>query len=83
MTLLKNKSATFVWEFMFTRSTYQTADMIEQHKLLNEVARLVGQGIIRTTIAQKLEPINAENLRKAHVLLETGRTVGKIVLQHF
>jgi len=83
LTLLKNKSATFVWEFMFTRSTYQTADMIEQHKLLNEVARLVGQGIIRTTIAQKLEPINAENLRKAHGLLETGRTVGKIVLQHF
>ncbi|MFB4328161.1 zinc-binding dehydrogenase [Paenibacillus sp. CR_12] len=64
---------------MFIRSTYQTADMIEHHKLLNKVARLVGQGIIRTTVAQELESINAENLRKAHVLLETGRTVGKIV----
>nr|WP_283771787.1 zinc-binding dehydrogenase [Paenibacillus lautus] len=71
-----------VWEFMFTRSTYQTADMIEQHKLLNKVARLVGQGIIRTTIAQELEPINAENLRKPHVLLETGRTVGKCLIYY-
>lgn len=83
LTLLKNKSVSFVWEFMFTRSTYQTADMIEQHNLLNRIAELVDQGIIRTTIAQTLEPINAENLRKAHHLLETGRTVGKIVLEHF
>ncbi|MGN7358966.1 zinc-binding alcohol dehydrogenase family protein [Paenibacillus sp. SAF-054] len=83
LTLLKNKSATFVWEFMFTRSMYQTADMIEQHNLLNEVARLVDQGVVRTTVAQKLGAINAENLRKAHVLLETGRTVGKIVLEQF
>jgi zinc-binding alcohol dehydrogenase family protein len=83
LTLLMNKSATFVWEFMFTRSMFQTADMIEQHKLLNEVARLVDQGVIRTTAAQKLAPINAENLRKAHAMLETGRTVGKVVLEGF
>ncbi|MCK9860201.1 zinc-binding alcohol dehydrogenase family protein [Paenibacillus sp. ATY16] len=81
LTLLKNKSATFVWEFMFTRSTYQTPDMIEQHNLLNDVAALIDQGIIRTTTNEILSPINATNLRKAHALLETGRTVGKIVLQ--
>lgn len=80
LTLLKNKSITFVWELMFTRPMYQTADMIEQHKLLNEVARLVDQGIIRTTTTDTLEPINAENLRKAHAMLESGRTVGKVVL---
>ncbi|TCN01336.1 zinc-binding alcohol dehydrogenase family protein [Paenibacillus sp. BK033] len=81
LTLLKNKSATFAWELMFTRPTYQTPDMIEQHKLLNEVAALIDQGIIRTTTNEILSPINATNLRKAHALLETGRTVGKIVLQ--
>lgn len=83
LTLLKDKSVTFVWELMFTRSMFQTADMISQHKLLNEVARLVDEGIIRTTTSDKLEPINAANLRKAHAMLETGRTVGKVVLQHF
>ncbi|WP_379129690.1 zinc-binding alcohol dehydrogenase family protein [Paenibacillus sp. sgz500958] len=83
LTLLKNKSVTFVWELMFTRAMYQTADMIEQHKLLNEVARLVDQGIIRTTTTDILTPINAANLRKAHAILESGRTVGKVVLERF
>lgn len=83
LTLLKNKSATFVWEFMFTRSSYETDDMIEQHYLLNEVARLVDSGIILTTVTEKLTPINAGNLRKAHAILESGRTVGKVVLEQF
>ncbi|WP_271753627.1 zinc-binding alcohol dehydrogenase family protein [Cohnella sp. JJ-181] len=83
LTLLKNKSATFVWEFMFTRSTYGTPDMIEQHRLLNEVARLVDAGAIRTTASETLSPIHADNLRKAHAMLETGRTVGKVVLEGF
>lgn len=83
LTLLKNKSATFVWELMFTRSTYGTPDMIEQHNLLNEVARLVDAGAVRTTTSETLSPINADNLRKAHAMLETGRTVGKVVLEGF
>lgn len=83
LTLLKNKSAAFVWELMFTRSTYGTPDMIEQHNLLNEVARLVDAGAVRTTTSETLSPINADNLRKAHAMLETGRTVGKVVLEGF
>ncbi|MEC0228777.1 zinc-binding alcohol dehydrogenase family protein [Paenibacillus alba] len=80
LTLLKNKSATFVWEFMFTRSMFQTVDMIEQHKLLNEVAQLVDAGILRTTLTEKLTPMDAASLRQAHARIEAGRTVGKIVL---
>ncbi|TYP74647.1 zinc-binding alcohol dehydrogenase family protein [Paenibacillus methanolicus] len=83
LALLKNKSVTFVWELMFTRPMYQTPDMIEQHKLLNEVARLVDEDVIRTTASETLSPINAANLRKAHAMLETGRTVGKVVLEGF
>ncbi|WP_224724640.1 zinc-binding alcohol dehydrogenase family protein [Paenibacillus vietnamensis] len=83
LTLLKNKSATFVWELMFTRSMYRTEDMIEQHRLLNETADLIDSGTIKTTLQQRLTPIHAENLRKAHSLLEAGRSIGKIVLEHF
>lgn len=83
LTLLQDKSATFVWELMFTRPMFQTEDMIEQHKLLSELSRLVDKGKIRTTIAEKLEPINAANLRQAHAMVETGRTIGKIVLENF
>jgi NADPH:quinone reductase-like Zn-dependent oxidoreductase len=80
LNLLKNKSATFVWELMYTRSMYQTADMVEQHHILNKVAGLVDQRLVATTIKQTLSPINAENLRKAHAQLESGTTIGKLVL---
>lgn len=82
LTLLKNKSAAFVWEFMFTRPMFQTPDMIQQHYLLNELSRLVDQGVIRTTIKEKLAPLDAATLRKAHALVESGRTIGKVVVEH-
>src|SRR5258706_7649937 len=81
--LLKSKSGAFHWEFMFTRSMFGTPDMIEQHKLLTEVARLVDAGTLRTTVGQDLGKINAENLRRAHRLLEEGRAIGKLVLTGF
>ncbi|MDR5854633.1 zinc-binding alcohol dehydrogenase family protein [Caballeronia sp. LZ062] len=81
--LLKAKSAAFHWEFMFTRAMFQTPDMIEQHKLLSEVARLIDAGVIRTTLGKNLGKINAANLREAHRLLEEGRAIGKLVLTGF
>jgi zinc-binding alcohol dehydrogenase family protein len=81
--LLKNKSAAFAWEFMFTRSMFQTPDMIEQHRLLNRVATLIEQGKLRTTVGENLGAINATNLRRAHAALEAGRAIGKLVLQGF
>jgi zinc-binding alcohol dehydrogenase family protein len=83
VSLLKAKSAGFVWEFMFTRSMFQTPDMAEQGKLLNEVAHLIDQGVIKTTVSKVLSPINAANLRQAHADLEGGRVIGKIVLKDF
>ncbi|KVM84029.1 zinc-binding alcohol dehydrogenase family protein [Burkholderia stagnalis] len=81
--LLKAKSAAFHWEFMFTRAMFETPDMIEQHKLLTEVARLVDGGVLRTTLGEHLGAINAANVRHAHRLLEAGRAIGKLVLGGF
>lgn len=78
--LLKSKSAAFIWEFMFTRSMYQTPDMIEQQRLLNGIADLVDNGKLVTTTNNVIRPINAHNLRKAHALVEQGNTIGKVVL---
>jgi NADPH2:quinone reductase len=80
---LKRKCGSLHWEFMFARSTFGTPDMIAQHKLLNEVSELVDVGVIRTTLANNLGIINAENLKKAHALIESGRSRGKIVLEGF
>ena len=80
---LKPKSISLHWEFMFTRSRYETADMGEQGRLLNEVADLVDARRIISTMQTNLGAINAANLRQAHALVESGRTIGKIVLAGF
>jgi len=80
---LKGKSASLHWEAMFTRSTFQTADMDAQHRLLDEVASLVENGTIRTTVAENFGKINAANLKRAHAQVESGTTRGKIVLEGF
>jgi NADPH2:quinone reductase len=79
--ILKNKSISFSWELMFTRSMFQTDDMIQQHYLLNRVADWVDAGRVKTTMRQHLSPIDAQNLRRAHEMVETGGTIGKIVLE--
>jgi len=81
--LLKSKSVSIHWESMFTRSTFQTADMERQHEILNEVSRLVDSGKIRTTLSETFGPINAANLKRAHAFIESGRARGKIVLSGF
>lgn len=80
---LKGKSASLHWEAMFTRSTFQTPDMDAQHKLLNEVARMVDAGTIRTTVQENFGKINAANLKRAHAQIESGTTRGKVVLEGF
>ena len=77
---LKSKSATFAWEFMFTRSMFQTDDMSEQHNLLNSISKLIDNTELVTTVNEVMVPINASNLRKAHAEIEQGSAIGKIVL---
>ena len=81
--LFKRKAVSIHHELMFTRALYQTPDMGEQGRILNEIARLVDDGRIRTTLTDTLSPINAENLKKAHALIESGTARGKIVLEGF
>ncbi|GAB7532571.1 zinc-binding alcohol dehydrogenase family protein [Pseudomonas sp. 3A(2025)] len=81
--LLKRKSLSLHWEFMYTRSMFQTEDMIEQHNLLDRVARLIDAGTLKTTFGEHFGSINADNLRRAHALLESGKAKGKIVLEGF
>jgi len=81
--LLKSKSASLHWEFMFARPLHGTPDMIAQHELLNQAARLIDEGTLRTTLGAHYGKINAENLRRAHAFIESGKAQGKIVLEGF
>lgn len=80
LSLLKSKSVTFSQEFMFTRSLFQTPDMIEQHKLLGRVAALLDQGVLKTTLTRTLSELTPITLARAHAEVEAGRMVGKLVI---
>jgi zinc-binding alcohol dehydrogenase family protein len=79
--VMKLKSASHVWELMFTRSKYQTADMIEQHRLLDRIAEWIDRGTLKGILRETLQPINAQNLKKAHAKLESGTMIGKLVVK--
>ncbi|WP_077285091.1 zinc-binding alcohol dehydrogenase family protein [Cognaticolwellia aestuarii] len=79
----KVKAISVHWELMFTRSLFKTEDMQMQHDILNEMAKLIDDGLLKTTVGENFGEINAKNLRKAHQFLETGKTKGKIVLAGF
>jgi NADPH2:quinone reductase len=81
MSAFKGKAISVHWESMFTRSSFQTPDMIAQHHLLDDVADLIDKGVLRTTLDQTFGTINAANLKRAHALLESGKSRGKIVLE--
>jgi NADPH:quinone reductase len=81
MDVVRSKSATVCWELMFTRSRFQTADMIEQHRLLNEVSARLDAGKLKCTLKETLSPISGANLKKAHERLESGSMIGKLVLK--
>lgn len=79
----KRKSVSIHFELMFTRSVFQTADMDQQGCILGKVARAVDEGKIRTTANNHFGTINAANLMRAHAQIESGSTIGKIILEGF
>ncbi|WP_273209713.1 zinc-binding alcohol dehydrogenase family protein [Runella zeae] len=77
---LKTKSASFSWEYMYTRSMFQTEDMIQQHHILNQIADLVEADALQSTLYLTLEGLTVENFKQAHQLLESGKTIGKVAI---
>ena len=79
--LLKTKSVTFSWELMYTRSMFTTEDITRQHHILNEVSQLLENGILKSTLTTTLKGFTVENLKKAHEMQESGKTIGKTVIE--
>ncbi|MDC5807815.1 zinc-binding alcohol dehydrogenase family protein [Vibrio europaeus] len=79
---LQGKSVGFVWELMFTRSLYKTADLYKQGDILTQIANLVDAGRIRSTLTKELHGFSADTLKQGHILLESGATIGKVVINY-
>ncbi|WP_246009389.1 zinc-binding alcohol dehydrogenase family protein [Brevibacillus fluminis] len=81
--VLLYKSVSFHWEFMFTRSLFQSKDMLEQHRILTAVGDKIDAKQVKTTLTQRLTPIDAANLRVAHEKIQAGDMIGKLVVEGF
>lgn len=81
MLKIRSKSTTFHWELMFTKSMYQTPDMNEQGRLLQQVADLVDEGKLQHTLSHVLQGLTVENIEKAHQMQLEGHTNGKIAIE--
>jgi zinc-binding alcohol dehydrogenase family protein len=81
LNVLKSKSVRFAWEYMFTRPQFRTADMAQQGVILGTISKLVDSGVLRSTCHDRLSPINADTLGQAHVHMQSGQAIGKLVLE--
>jgi len=79
--ILRAKSVTFSWELMYTRSMFTTDDIEKQHQILNQISELLDSGTLQTTLTTTLQGFTVDNLKKAHQMQESGRTIGKTVIQ--
>ncbi|CAG9786294.1 unnamed protein product [Diatraea saccharalis] len=80
---LKDKSVTLVSEMMSTRIKYNTEDKYRHNEILQTVSKMLEDGSLKSTMTRVMTPINAENLREAHRLIENKHILGKIVLSGF
>jgi len=78
--VLKDKSVTFSWEFMFTRPKHQTNDIERQHEILNHLSELLDEGTLKSTMSTQLKGFSVENLKEAHRIQESGKSIGKNVI---
>lgn len=79
----KLKALTVSWEFMFTRSMFKTQDMEAQHVLLNRVAELLDAGDLVSTVTENLGKLGVDVIKAAHAKQESGKAIGKLVMEGF
>jgi NADPH2:quinone reductase len=78
---IRPKAAFLAFEAMFARALNRTPDMVAQHHLLDEVSHLIDAGALRHTMTRNLGPLSAASLAEAHQAVESGRMIGKVVLE--
>jgi NADPH:quinone reductase len=77
----KSKSISVHWELMYTRSLFPNLDMGQQGRILGQIADLADAGRLRSTLTERLSPINVANLKLAHTMVESAGMRGKVVLE--
>lgn len=74
-----SKSISLHTEMVFAKVINSFAPA-SQSKILAEIASRVVSGELRPIISTRLDGLTAQTMKTAHAKLETGRTIGKIVI---
>ncbi len=62
---------------------FQTDDIAVQHELLTRVSDMLDDGTLISTVTNNLGKISADTITEAHKVQESGRVIGKNVLDGF
>jgi zinc-binding alcohol dehydrogenase family protein len=80
ISVAKPKALTISWEFMFTRSMFNTDDITAQRDLLNRVSQMIDAGTLQSMVTERADVLTVSTLTDAHKRQESGRVIGKQVL---
>ncbi|KAK3582440.1 hypothetical protein CHS0354_023986 [Potamilus streckersoni] len=78
--VFKGKSVSFAWESMFTRSSFTTDDITEQYRILARMSGLLSLQVFKPIRTKTLNGFSVKNIQEAHAILESGKSIGKIVI---
>jgi NADPH:quinone reductase-like Zn-dependent oxidoreductase len=78
---LKNIGAQFAWVFMFAKGNFQH-DMAQQGQALDQIAQLVDQGHVQSTLRQTYHGLTVANVTKAFEAVKSHQAIGKVVITH-
>jgi NADPH:quinone reductase-like Zn-dependent oxidoreductase len=80
-TQFMSKSLTFVWCWLGSGAYhhYVNDDQEKHHEWYEELASLIEDGLIRCHLTKRAK-LTLENLKEAHRLIESGKSVGKMGL---
>lgn len=79
--LLKTKSLTVTWELCLTRPLCATPDVAAHAKALARIADLAATGQLQAMATTRLSPIDATTIAEAQALQESGKCIGKTVIE--
>ena len=79
LTALVPKSVSLHTEMVFSRLLHGSAPEV-QGGILSAIAKLVAEGRLRSIATTRLTGLTPATMRIAHERLETGRTIGKVVI---
>ena len=81
MTKLKNKSGSFDWEYMFSKTDHDF-NVASQGKILEFLVELLQEKKIQSTLTKIIPGFSPEVFYQGHQIVESNEMIGKLVIHY-